>query len=83
MNEHVSLALIEQGRAELRAGRYREAGRLALDAADAAVTDAEFAAVRNLAEEALELSSFMQRGRFEAVLEQLAERRSGALLTAP
>jgi hypothetical protein len=81
MDRFVSLVLIEQGRAELRAGRYREAGRLALDAADIAGSDVEVHAVADFAEEALERCSFLQRGRFEAVLEHLEERRS-ELLTA-
>jgi Flp pilus assembly protein TadD len=81
MDRFVSLVLIEQGRAELRAGRYREAGRLALDAADVAESDADARAVADFAEEALEGCSFLQRGRFEAALEHLEERRTG-LLTA-
>jgi hypothetical protein len=82
MDVHVSLRLIEEGRAELRAGRYREAGRLALDAADAAVSDAEFEAVTDFAEEAIAVCGFMQRGRFEAALEHLEEQRSVGVLAA-
>lgn len=76
MEPFVSLALIEQAHVEMCAGRYREAGRLALEAADAVESDAEADAVAAFAEEAIGGCGFMQRGRFESVLEQLDERRS-------
>ena len=71
-----SLTLIGQADEAMSAGNHREAGRLALEAADAVETPAEVDALADFAEEAIPRCSFMQRGRFEAVLEHLEERRA-------
>jgi hypothetical protein len=81
MERPSSLALIGQAHAEMCAGRFREAGRLALEAADAVESPAEADAVAHLAEECMDRCGFMQRGRFEAALEQVEESR--ALLAMP
>jgi hypothetical protein len=74
----MSLTLIVQADEELAAGRYREAGRLALEAADAIRTPEEADQVAELAEAGIEQCRFVQRGRFESALE-LAEERRAAL----
>ena len=71
-----SLTLIVQADDEMAAGRYREAGRLALEAADEISTPEEADEVASLAEACMELCSFVQRGRFESVLELVDERRA-------
>jgi hypothetical protein len=71
-----SLTLIVQADEEMAAGRYREAGRLALEAADAIQTPEEADRVAELAEACMELCAFVQRGRFESVLELVEERRA-------
>ena len=81
MERFVSLALIEQADEELRAGRYREAGRLALEAADAVETEIEADAVASFAEDAMFRCGFANRGRFESAVEQAEERRT--LLQVP
>jgi hypothetical protein len=72
----MSLTLIVQADEELAAGRYREAGRLALEAADAIRTPEEADQVVELAEAGMELCRFVQRGRFESALELADERRA-------
>ena len=72
----MSLILIVQADEEMAAGRYREAGRLALEAADAIETLDEADRVAELAEACLEVCQFGQRGRFESVLELVDERRA-------
>jgi hypothetical protein len=72
----MSLTLIVQADEELAAGRYREAGRLALEAADAIRTPEEADRVAEMAEAGLERCRFVQRGRFESVLELVEERRA-------
>ena len=72
----MSLTLIVQADDEMAAGRYREAGRLALEAADEIRTPEEADQVAALAEACMELCSFVQRGRFESVLELVEERRA-------
>jgi hypothetical protein len=71
-----SLTLIVQAREEMAAGHYREAGRFALEAADAIETPEQAAAVAELAEEGMERCEFVQRGRFESVLELAEERQT-------
>ena len=71
-----SLTLIVQADEEMAAGRYREAGRLALEAADSIQTPGEADRVAELAEACMELCAFVQRGRFESVLELVEERRA-------
>jgi hypothetical protein len=81
-----SLTLIVQADEEMAAGRYREAGRLALEAADSIQTPEEADRVAELAEACMELCAFVQRGRFESVLELVDERRaelSSALVSEP
>jgi hypothetical protein len=81
-----SLTLIVQADEEMAAGRYREAGRLALEAADLIRTPEEADRVAELAEACMELCAFVQRGRFESVLELVDERRaelSSELVSAP
>jgi hypothetical protein len=72
----MSLTLIVQADDELAAGRYREAGRLALEAADAIRSVEECDRVAELAETGMELCRFVQRGRFESALELVEERRA-------
>ena len=72
----MSLILIVQADEEMAAGRYREAGRLALEAADSIETPEEADRVAELAEACLEVCQFGQRGRFESVLELVEERRA-------
>jgi hypothetical protein len=72
----LSLTLIVQADEEMAAGRYREAGRLALEAADSIQTQEEADRVAELAEACMELCAFVQRGRFESVLELVEERRA-------
>ena len=72
----MSLTLIVQADEELAAGRYREAGRLALEAAEAIRTPEEADQVAELAEAGMELCRFVQRGRFESALELADERRA-------
>jgi hypothetical protein len=72
----MSLILIVQADEEMAAGRYREAGRLALEAADSIQTAEEADRVAELAEACLEVCQFGQRGRFESVLELVEERRA-------
>ena len=72
----MSLTLIVQADEELAAGRYREAGRLALEAADTIRTVDECVRVAELAEAGMERCRFVQRGRFEAALELVEERRA-------
>jgi hypothetical protein len=72
----MSLILIVQADEEMAAGRYREAGRLALEAADAIQTAEEADLVAELAEACMEVCQFGQRGRFESVLELVEERRA-------
>ena len=72
----MSLILIVQADEEMVAGRYREAGRLALEAADAIQTAEEADLVAELAEACMEVCQFGQRGRFESVLELVEERRA-------
>jgi hypothetical protein len=81
-----SLTLIVQADEEMAAGRYREAGRLALEAADSIQTPEEADRVAELAEACMELCAFVQRGRFESVLELVEERRaelSSTLVSEP
>jgi hypothetical protein len=81
-----SLTLIVQADEEMAAGRYREAGRLALEAADLIRTPEEADRVAELAEACIELCAFVQRGRFESVLELVDERRaelSSELISEP
>jgi hypothetical protein len=81
-----SLTLIVQADEEMAAGRYREAGRLALEAADSICTPEEADRVAELAEACMELCAFVQRGRFESVLELVDERRaelSSELISEP
>jgi hypothetical protein len=73
---NMSLTLIVQADEELAAGRYREAGRLALEAADAIRTADECDQVAELAEAGMERCRYVQRGRFEAALELVEERRA-------
>jgi hypothetical protein len=75
METLVSLALIEQAQDEMSSGHFREAGRLALEAAEAVVSSIEADAVATFAEESMERCGFMQRGRFEAALEHVQELR--------
>ena len=72
----MSLTLIVQADEEMAAGRYREAGRLALEAADAIQTPEDADRVAELAETGMELCAFGQRGRFESALELADERRA-------
>ena len=60
----------------MAAGHYREAGRLALEAADEIRTPQEADQIEALAEAGMEMCSFVQRGRFESVLELVQERRA-------
>jgi hypothetical protein len=76
MERFVSLALIEQAHEEMSAGHFREAGRLVLEAAEAVETPIEADAVATFAEESMDRCGFMQRGRFEAALEHVEERRT-------
>ena len=81
-----SLTLIVQADEEMAGGRYREAGRLALEAADLIRTPEEADRVAELAEACIELCAFVQRGRFESVLELVDERRaelSSELISEP
>jgi hypothetical protein len=80
----MSLILIVQADEAMASGRYREAGRLALEAADAIQSAEEADRVAELAEACMEQCSFVQRGRFESVLELVDERRAelGSTLTA-
>jgi hypothetical protein len=81
-----SLTLIVQADEEMAAGRYREAGRLALEAADSIQTPEQADRVAELAEACMELCAFVQRGRFESVLELVEERRaelSSTLVSEP
>lgn len=71
----MSLTLIVQADEQLAAGHYREAGRLALEAADAIRTPEEAERVAELAEAGMERCRFVQRGRFESALELAEERR--------
>jgi hypothetical protein len=82
MDGSVAVALVEEARAEMASRRYREAGRLALEAADAAADEHDFDVVADFAEEAIAHVGFMQRGRFEAALEELDQRRATTLLAA-
>jgi hypothetical protein len=79
----MSVALVEEARAAMAVRHYREAGRLALEAADAAADEHDFDVVSDFAEEAILHAGFMQRGRFEAALEELEQRRATTLLAAP
>lgn len=72
----MSLTLIVQADEELAAGHYREAGRLALEAADAIRTLEDADQVAKLAEAGMERCRFVQRGRFESALELVEERRA-------
>jgi hypothetical protein len=72
----MSLIFIVQADEAMAAGQYREAGRLALEAADAIETAEEADRVAELAEACIELCAFVQRGRFESVLELVEERRA-------
>lgn len=76
MQSIVSLTLIVQTQEEMAAGRYREAGRLALEAADVIATPEEADEVIELCELAMEQCGFVQRGRFESALEHAEERRA-------
>jgi hypothetical protein len=76
MHSIVTLSLIVQAQEEMAAGRYREAGRLALEAADAIETPEEADQVAELSELAIEQCGFVQRGRFESALELAEERRA-------
>jgi hypothetical protein len=71
----MSLTIV-QADEELAAGRYREAGRLALEAADAISSVDDCDRVAELAEAGMERCRFVQRGRFEAALELVEERRA-------
>ena len=71
-----SLTLIVQADEEMAAGRYREAGRLALEAADAIQTPEEADRVPSWPRRAWSCAQFVQRGRFESVLELVEERRA-------
>ena len=82
MERFVSLALIEQAHEEMCAGRYREAGRLALEAAEAVESETEADAVATFAEESMERCGFANRGRFESAVEQVEERRAGLKVPA-
>ena len=77
----MSLTLIVQADEEMAAGRYREAGRLALEAADAIQTPEDAERVADLALTCMEQCQFVQRGRFESALE-LANERRAALTTS-
>ena len=86
MQSIVSLTLIVQAQEEMAAGRYREAGRLVLEAADVIATPEEADEVTELCELAMEQCGFVQRGRFESALEHAEERRaelSAASLAGP
>jgi hypothetical protein len=72
----MSLTLIVQADDEMAAGHYREAGRLALEAADEIRTPEEADQIEELAETCMEVCSFVHRGRFESVLELVEERRA-------
>jgi hypothetical protein len=72
----MSLTMIVQADEALAAGHYREAGRLALEAADAIRTPEDADQVAALAEAGMELCRFVQRGRFESALELAGERRA-------
>jgi hypothetical protein len=74
MQSIVSLTLIVQAEEEMAAGHFREAGRLALDAADAIETSEQATAVADMAAECLDQCPFVQRGRFESALEHAEER---------
>src|SRR5436305_87881 len=63
----MSLTLIVQADEEMAAGRFREAGRLALEAADAIQTPDDAERVAELAMACMEQCQFVQRGRFELV----------------
>jgi hypothetical protein len=76
MQSIVSLSLIVQAEEEIAAGRYREAGRLALEAADSISTVEEADELSELAALGLEQCEFGQRGRFESALELAEERRA-------
>jgi hypothetical protein len=76
MEPLVSLALIEQAEEEMSSGHFREAGRLALEAAEAVESAIEADAVATFAEESMDRCGFMQRGRFESALEHVEERRA-------
>jgi hypothetical protein len=78
----MSVALVEEAHAAMAVRHYREAGRLALEAADAALDEHDFAVVGDFAAEAIEHAGFMQRGRFEAALEELEQRRATMLMSA-
>ena len=83
MQRIVSLTLIVQAQDEMAAGRYREAGRLALEAADVIATPEEADEVAELCELAMEQCGFVQRGRFESALEHAEERRAELTAAAP
>jgi len=68
MESIVSLTLIVQAQEEMAAGRYREAGRLVLEAADVITTPEEADEVTELCEVAMEQCGFVHRGRFESAL---------------
>ena len=76
MQSIVSLTLIVQAQDDMAAGRYREAGRLVLEAADAITTPEDADEVVELCELAMEQCGFVQRGRFESALEHAEERRA-------
>jgi hypothetical protein len=75
MHSIVSLSLIVQAEEEIAAGRYREAGRLALEAADSIETLEQADALSEVATLGMEQCEFGQRGRFESALELAEERR--------
>jgi hypothetical protein len=83
MQSIVSLTLIVQAQEQMAAGRYREAGRLVLEAADVITTPEDADEVAELCELAMEHCGFVQRGRFESALEYAEERRAELTATAP
>ena len=83
MESIVSLTLIVQAQEEMAAGRYREAGRLVLEAADVITTPEEADEVTELCEVAMEQCGFVQRGRFESALEYAEERRAELSASLP
>ncbi len=83
MQSIVSLTLIVQAQEQMAAGRYREAGRLVLEAADVITTPEEADEVTELCELAMEQCGFVQRGRFESALEYAEERRTELTASLP
>ena len=83
MQSIASLTLIVQAQEEMAAGRYREAGRLVLEAADVITTPEDADQVTELCELGMEQCGFVQRGRFESALEHAEERRAELAVSLP